>query len=228
MRGSEPKWADTGDHASLEEVFTSRSFGRPPPGVPARAIASESIAAPKLFGRNRFIAAGAVAAAALSVVAGLSIGSGPMAPPELSARSAGPVLPDFGTTPTTAAPSPASGGTPSDSVGAGSLEAGGQPSGASQASHGETPAPPVNAVLASNPSPQGASATPTVTAVRPATPPSTTITPPTSTPTPVPVSATAGGPAPAGGKGNGQGNGNGHGNGEGNNNGNGHNGSGKV
>ncbi len=90
MGGSKPEWATASDHATLEEVFTSRSFGHPLPKEPPAAVAPEPIVAPRLFFvRNRLVASGAAAAAALSVVAGLSIGAGPMAQSVLSAD--GPV-----------------------------------------------------------------------------------------------------------------------------------------
>ena len=90
MGGSKPEWADANDHATLEEVFTSRSFGHPLPKAPRRAVVQEPITASKLyFVRSRLVASGAVVAAALSVVAGLSIGAGPMAQSVLSAS--GPV-----------------------------------------------------------------------------------------------------------------------------------------
>ena len=95
MGGSKPEWADASDHATLEEVFTSRSFGQPlPESPPPSAVLPASIAASKLyFGRNRFIASGAAVAAALSIVAGVSFGAGPVAQSVLSAHSSGPVVP---------------------------------------------------------------------------------------------------------------------------------------
>ena len=67
MGGSKPEWADASDHATLEEVFTSRSFGQPASREsPPSAVLPAPIAASKLyFVRNRFIASGAAAAAAL-------------------------------------------------------------------------------------------------------------------------------------------------------------------
>src|SRR5580698_5535184 len=68
MGGSKPEWAEGNDQATLEEVFTSRSFGHPLPKAPRRAITPEPITASKLFFvRNRLVASGAVAAAVLSV-----------------------------------------------------------------------------------------------------------------------------------------------------------------
>ena len=61
-------------------------------------VVPEMVAGPKaFFVRNRFIASAAVAAAALSIV-GLSIGSGHLVPPVISAHSAGSGVPTFGTT----------------------------------------------------------------------------------------------------------------------------------
>ena len=95
MRGSQPDWADSDDHATLEEVFTSRSFGHPLPEAPAPAVVPKVGTAMPHFVHNPFIASAAAAAAALSVVAGLTIG-GPAGQSLLSAHSAGPYVPDFG------------------------------------------------------------------------------------------------------------------------------------
>ena len=91
MGGSKPEWVDAngernlgrGLHVALVRTPASQDTA-------ARAVAPEPITASKLFFvRNRLVASGAVAAAALSVVAGLSIGAGPMAQSVLSAS--GPV-----------------------------------------------------------------------------------------------------------------------------------------
>src|SRR5271156_5654663 len=132
MGGSKPEWADASDHATLEEVFTSRSFGQPlPESPPPSSIVPASIAASKLyFGRNRFIASGAAAAAALSVVAGVSFGAGPVAQSVLSAHSSGPVVPGFGSTPTTTVPGQTTSG-PAASGAIGTPGTGNQSTGAS-------------------------------------------------------------------------------------------------
>src|ERR1700722_15751016 len=131
MGGSKPEWAEVNDHATLEEVFTSRSFGHPLPKASPRAVAPAPIAASTLlFVRSRLVASGAVAAAALSVVAGLSIGAGPMAQSVLSAH--GPVVSNSGSTTTTTSgagvlPGPGSSapvGTVSESGGTGPAFAG--------------------------------------------------------------------------------------------------------
>ena len=110
MGESEPE-PIASDHATLEEVFTSRTFGHPLPGDGASNVVPEVVAGPKaFFVRNRYVASAAVAAAALSIV-GLSIGSGQLAPPVISARSAGSGAPGFGTTTTTTAPGPRGRGT---------------------------------------------------------------------------------------------------------------------
>ncbi len=97
MGESEPE-PIANDHATLEEVFTSRTFGHPLPETGAGNVVPEMVAGPKaFFVRNRFIASAAVAAAALSIV-GLSIGSGHLVPPVISAHSAGSGVPSFGTT----------------------------------------------------------------------------------------------------------------------------------
>ena len=38
MEGSTPDWAETEDYATLEEVFSSRTFGQPLPEVAAAAV----------------------------------------------------------------------------------------------------------------------------------------------------------------------------------------------
>ena len=77
MRGSEPEWADSDDHATLEEVFTSRSFGHPLPEAPAPAVVPEAVgtAVPYFVQQSASSRRAAAAAAALSVVAGLTIGA---------------------------------------------------------------------------------------------------------------------------------------------------------
>ena len=157
MGGSKPEWADANDHATLEEVFASRSFGHPLPKAPRRAGVPQQISASKLyFARNRFIASGAVAAAALSVVAGLSIGSGPIAQQVLSAR--GPVVPGTVSTPTTV-PGPAADapGNPGSAVTAGT---GTQPPSSVEAPVADTVSS-VTGVVASSSTPQGGGTTPT-------------------------------------------------------------------
>ena len=66
------------DIASLEDVFTSRSFGQPVADVRDDAVAPLGVAvsASRYFMRSRLVASVAMAAAALSVVAGISVGSG--------------------------------------------------------------------------------------------------------------------------------------------------------
>ena len=139
------------DNATLEEVFKSRSFGQPIPETPPLPVLPEAAAASRFFfGRNRFIASGAVAAAALSVVAGLSIGAGPVGQSLLSAHSGTPAAPDFGTTPTTGVPGP-SGGTPAGIDGAGTAGTGNQSTAASQVSGGSGPTAPAAAIVAGEP-----------------------------------------------------------------------------
>ena len=131
MGGSKPEWADASDHATLEEVFTSRSFGKPLPESPPSTVLPAPIAVSKLyFGRNRFIASGAAAAAALSVVAGMSSGRGRCAQSVLAAHSSGPVVPGSGSTPTTTIPSQTNSG-PAASGGSGAPATGNQSTGAS-------------------------------------------------------------------------------------------------
>ena len=134
LGGSKPEWADVNDHATLEEVFKSRSFGRP---------IHESRAAPRPPGAipapGCFSVATASSRQALSrqprcpIVAGLSIGAGPMAQSVLSAHAGSPAAPDLGTTPTTTVPSSAG-------ASAGTAGTGNQPSGAAQVSGGNVPA----------------------------------------------------------------------------------------
>ena len=91
MGGSKPEWADVNDHSTLEEVFNPVHSGDRFPRPRRVAVLPEAITAPGCFSvRNRFVASGAVAAAALSVVAGLSIGAGPMAQSVLSAHAGSP------------------------------------------------------------------------------------------------------------------------------------------
>ena len=45
MGASKPEWAEVNDHATLEEVFRSRSFGQPIPEVPARPVLPEAVTA---------------------------------------------------------------------------------------------------------------------------------------------------------------------------------------
>jgi hypothetical protein len=240
MGGSEQEEGGVSEDATLEEVFTSRTFGHPLPEVP---LVAAMAAAPKpYFARNRFIASGAVAAAALSIVAGLSIGSGRLTPPVISARSAGPGFPDFGTTTTTAGPAVAAPGGPAST---GNSGAGNQAQGITRPSGGGTPVPPVHTVATGSSSPQtgGPTLTATVTVVgtgstapttagtgtptptptptptstptgTTATPTTTTTTPPTTTTT-IPVTSASGGPPPGSGSGSGSGNGFGSGSGNG-------------
>src|SRR6185437_752720 len=83
MGGSTPDWAGSEEDATLEEVFTSRTFGRPLPKGPrlARPAVTAGIAAaatrPGFLPRSPVAASIASAAAAFSVVAVLTVGSGP-------------------------------------------------------------------------------------------------------------------------------------------------------
>ena len=47
MGGSTPDWADPDDYADLEEVFTSRAFGRPLPETAAAIPVTSVVAFPK-------------------------------------------------------------------------------------------------------------------------------------------------------------------------------------
>ena len=159
MGESEPE-PIANDHATLEEVFTSRTFGHPLPGTGAGNVVPEMVAGPKaFFVRNRFIASAAVAAAALSIV-GLSIGSGHLVPPVISAHSAGSGVPGFGTTTTTTAPGPVGAApvVPTGPASTGTAGAGNQSLGVGQPSGTGTSVSPVNTVAATRSSrPSGGS-----------------------------------------------------------------------
>ncbi len=87
MEGSRPNWATTEDYATLEEVFTSGTFGKYVPDAP---VVAAPVAAVVATGpnpdRNRVIGTFAAAAAVLSVVAALTFGTGPGMPPVISAE----------------------------------------------------------------------------------------------------------------------------------------------
>ena len=111
MRGPKPEWADSDDHATLEQVFsTSRSLGTRFLRLPCRL--SSRMRSPRArvyFARNPFIASVAVVAVAPSIVGGTVIGNGPIGQSILSAQSAGhgPSAGNPGATTTTTVPGPA-------------------------------------------------------------------------------------------------------------------------
>jgi hypothetical protein len=150
MGGSKPDRAGSDDYATLEEVFASRSFGHAPSEVPARAVvpAVVSGASKPYFVRNRFVAAAAVAAAALSIVAGLSLGAGPAHHPVISAKSSGSPGAPSTTPPSTTTPggAPAGGSGGSAGTGAAGAGSGAQPSQGSPVSSGGAPGSQVAAV----------------------------------------------------------------------------------
>jgi hypothetical protein len=93
MQRSKPERASAVDvSASLEDVFASRSFGKPIPDAlgmePASAMAD--VLGPRAAGivKNRFIATVSVAAAALSLVV-VAASTGTVKVPTLSAQNAG-------------------------------------------------------------------------------------------------------------------------------------------
>ena len=132
MEGSTPEWARAEDYATLEDVFTSRSFGHPVPedateAVPAVALAAAAAMAPKpYFAGSRIVASIAVAAAAVAGVAGLTVGTRPKSNPVVSAQPPsgqppGPAnVPDFRTPPPAATPAPTGGAAPGTGGTAGS------------------------------------------------------------------------------------------------------------
>ena len=146
MGGSKPEWADSDDHATLEEVFASRTFGHPRPDPSALTEGLPAVASPRLyFVRNRFIASASAAAAALSVVAGVTFGPGPIGQVALSSHS-GDVPPAVDTTPPATPNAPAV--PPHGSGGAGELTGSNQPTGATQVAHAQAPTVTVNAIAA--------------------------------------------------------------------------------
>ncbi len=151
MGGSTPEQGGANDYATLEEVFASRAFGHALPEVPARDVQPEALTAAKpYFVRNRFVAAAATAAAALSIVAGLNLGSGPTGSPQFAAKSTGSATsPDLGTPPAGTTPGPAGGS--SGSSNAGGSGAGTASNGVAASSTGGTPA--AEAVAAQTPTP---------------------------------------------------------------------------
>ena len=131
MQRSKPERASAVDvSASLEDVFASRSFGKPIPDVlgmePASGMAD--VLGPRAAGivKNRFIATVSVAAAALSLVV-VAASTGTVRVPTLSAQNAGAPgqsNPDFS--------NPAFGGSGSGANGSGSGgSAGTSPAGSS-------------------------------------------------------------------------------------------------
>src|SRR5208282_3062995 len=115
MEGSTPERADAEDYATLEEVFTSRTFGQALPEASAAAVSATvaTSTAKPIFTSNPAIAAFAAVAAAVLVVTGLTgltVGPGhvghPLVSAQPSARSSVPSV----QTPKSATTIPAGGG----------------------------------------------------------------------------------------------------------------------
>ncbi len=167
MGGSTPDRAGADDYATLEEVFASRAFGTTLLEVPARAVVPEALPPAKpYFVRNRFVASASVAAAALSIVAGLNLGSGPTGSPQFAAKAPGSATsPEGGTPSATTTPAPAGG--PSGSPNATGSGTGTQAIGVPTSSTGGAPTAAV-AAAAQQPaqvSPGGSAPTATLTVV---------------------------------------------------------------
>ena len=219
MGGSKPERAHASDHATLEEVFTSPTFGHPLPETPRHVVLPPPVvASTRYFVRNRLIASGAVVAAALSIMAGVSMGAGPVAQQIFSAQ--GPAVLHSGGTATTV---PGEGNVvPTGSASPLTVAPGATSSGTGQAPAGTTRSAGGAAVVASTLAPQGGGSAPTATlsvvgtgssapaasdSTSPPTTTTTTTSPPTTTTTPtsttttIPVSSASGGAAPVGGGG---------------------------
>ena len=87
MEGPTPERASSEEYATLEDVFTSHTFGHSLSEAtvavaPARATLGERA---KILPHSRVAASVAAAAAALSVVAGVAVGSSPIAPSLIAA-----------------------------------------------------------------------------------------------------------------------------------------------
>ncbi len=131
MGGSTPEWGETDDYASLEDVFTSRSFGRPLPEADAALPAAIAATSSKVvFTSNRAVAALAAAAAVVLVITGLTGltgGPGHVGRPLISAQPSVPSSVPSGQSHPKSASSggPAGGG--SAAGGSGSTGGGGAP-----------------------------------------------------------------------------------------------------
>ena len=219
-------WANGEGYTTLEEVFASRDFGRPPPHAAAVVAAKPAprVVRARLF-TNRAIATISAGAAALSVVATLVVnGGGPSLAPVISAQHAPSNVPDFLTpVPQNAGGQGAAGGSSSGGAATGSSAGAPAAAGTTPATGGGSPAggggPSVGSggttVVALGPSPASASlASFTVSHPTPAPKgppaPDTTTANPSAQPTLI-----SSGPAVTGGHDNGGGNG-GQNNGNGN------------
>ena len=129
LGGSKPEWAEVNDHATLEEVFRSRSFGHPIPEAPPRPCCAGAVTASRFFFVSQPLHRVRRCRGRRAVdCGGAEHRRGPGRPVRALRERGDPAAPDSGTTPTTGVPSPA-GGTPAGSASASTAGTGNQSTG---------------------------------------------------------------------------------------------------